>query len=349
MAQSISDDEEDPWANITAYEEDPWGEMVHLANQDSSTIETPTPTISKSKTPSKSKKDEMEEYMEEFEKIIKLKNDYDKKITKAKKNFANDPKNRNASPQEKKEDFEKKKQKMKCINCGKSGGTIFSKDLTHVSCGNTEEPCELNIQIEKPTVINMPDEIENLTKEINVQKRTITEYKLDLLFDLDDEEVILAEFQNHKDNLEKLLSVITGIKELYDKKNTMVEVSQYNPDTREQISEPLGEKIYVSRKEELEKKQKEFNQLASNFKRNMKLYKKEELTIGKFKILSDAMMIYKNVIIPLQDEIRNLKYQITYMDTISQNSGGKLNKKEMPIYHFIPTKFTIENKLFVNF
>ena len=79
----------------------------------------------------------MQEYIEEFEKINKLKNAYDKKITKAKKDFANDPKNSNASPQEKKEDFEKKKQGMKCIKCGKTGGTIFSKDLTHVSCGNT--------------------------------------------------------------------------------------------------------------------------------------------------------------------------------------------------------------------
>jgi hypothetical protein len=309
-----------------------------------SQLETPP---SKSKTPSKSKKDEMEEYIEEFEKIIKLKNDYDKKIIKAKKDFL--IKEPNASVQEKKEDFEKKKQKMKCLNCGKPGGTIFSKDLTHVSCGNTEEPCELNIQIEKPTVINMPDEIENLTKAINEQKRTITEYKLDLLFDLDDEEVILAEFQNHKDNLEKLLSVITEIKELYDRKNYQVETKQHDPNTGEELTNVFGHKIYVSRKEELEKKQKEFNQLASNFKRNMKLYKKEQLTIGQTKILSDAMMIYKNVIIPLQDEIRNLKYQITYMDTISQNSGGKKNKKEMPIYHFIPTKFTIENKLFVSF
>ena len=224
-------------------EENPWGEMVRLANQDpvvidvetgkeqdvfkmadprqtgDSPLETPP---SKSKTPSKSKKDEMEEYIEEFEKIIKLKNDYDKKITKAKKDFL--IKEPNASVQEKKEDFEKKKKQMKCLNCGKPGGTIFSKDLTHVSCGNTEEPCELNIQIEKPTVINMPDEIENLTKEINANKRTITEYKLDLLFDLDDEEVILAEFQNHKDNLDYQIDTPKGTN-IPDKINTCIKVN----------------------------------------------------------------------------------------------------------------------------
>ena len=241
--------------NIPEYEEDPW-----ILEEDIMTIQYPatieTPTLSKSKTPSKSKKDQMQEYIEEFEKINKLKNDYDKKITKAKKDFANDPKNHNASVQEKKEDFEKKKQRMKCLNCGKPGGTIFSKDLTHVSCGNTEEPCELNIQIEKPTVIDMPDEIENLTKEINANKRTITEYKLDLLFDLDDEEVILAEFQHHKDSLEKLLSVITEIKELYDRKNYQVEIKQHDPNTGEEQLDVIWKENICFQKRRIRKKTK---------------------------------------------------------------------------------------------
>ena len=55
---------------------------------------------------------------------------------------------------------------------------------------------------------------------------------------------------------------------------------------------------------------------------------------------------YKNIIIPLQNEIRNLKYQVIYMDKISQSNNGKINKKEMPIYYFNPRKVNIENETF---
>ena len=47
---------------------------------------------------------------------------------------------------------------------------------------------------------------------------------------------------------------------------------------------------------------------------------------------------------PLQTEIRNLKYQIIYIDRISQSNNGKINKKEMPIFHFIPRQVNIENE-----
>ena len=34
------------------------------------------------------------------------------------------------------------------------------------------------------------------------------------------------------------------------------------------------------------------------------------------------------------------------MEKISQSNNGKINKKEMPIFHFTPTKINIENKIF---
>ena len=196
--------------------------------------------------------------------------------------------------------------------------------------------------IEKPTIVYMPAQLDHIRKEINLQKRIITEYKLDLLFDLDDEEVILNEFQTNKENLEKLLEYASEMKEIYDKKTAMVVVPQFHPDTGEEISGPLGEKVFVSRKELLDKKQKEFNQLVSDFKRNIKLYQQH----GEISLLNDTLETYKNIIIPLQNEIRDLKYQVIYMEKISQSNNGKINKKEMPIFHFTPTKINIENKIF---
>ena len=196
----------------------------------------------------------------------------------------------------------------------------------------------LEKSIDKPTIIDIPRQLEDIRKEINLQKRIITEYKLDLLFDLDDEQVILTEFQSNKENLEKLLEYASQLKELYDKKTKMTEIVEDNIDVAEKSDDV--KKTSVSRKDLLRKKQKQLNQLISDFKKNIKQYQQS----GENSLLSDSLQIYKNVIMPLQTEIRNLKYQVIYIDRISQSNNGKINKKEMPIFHFIPRQVNIENE-----
>ena len=298
--------------------------------------------------PKKSKKltDEelWDEYLEAYNELNKLKNKQEHKITEAKKAFKR--KNPDASIQEQKANIETYKNKMKCLNCGKTGAIIFTDDSA--KCG-AEEPCNLNIKIVKPSVTNIPDQLEKLRVEINIQKRIITEYKLDLLFDLDDEEVILNEFQNNKQNLERLLEYASELQEYYDRKTKMIEGQQFHPDTGEQLfGIPIENKVYVSRKEMLNNKQREFNQMVSEFKKDIKKYQKENVLVGKTKILEDALQKYKNIIIPLQNEIKSLKYQVIYLDKISQNPNGKINKKEMPIYHYLPKKIDINNQIVQN-
>ena len=305
--------------------------------------DVPSPSPVKSRTPKKTDEEKWEEYLEAYEELNKLKKKYTDKITQHKRDFLK--KYPTASKQERKEAIIKYKKNMKCFNCGQPGGIIINGD-TSIRCGAADK-CKLNIQLVKPNIINLPQQIERLTDEINGQKQIITEYKLDLLFGLDDEEVILNEFQRNKDNLETMLSAIIELKEYYDKRNTLVEVPQINPDTGEVISGPFGEKIWASRKETLDKKQKELNQLISDFKKNMRMYKKENVLIGRVKILNDSLEIYKNVMIPLQNEIRALKYHKIYMDkTSTNNSKGK--QKTMPLFHFYPSKFDIENTVVQN-
>ena len=281
--------------------------------------DVPDPSPVKSRTPKKTDEEKWEEYLENYEKLNKLKNKLAKKLEDGKKKFKKA--NQNASIEEKKNNLQKRKKKLETL---------------------IKEIKAMEDSIEKPTIVYMPAQLDHIRKEINLQKRIITEYKLDLLFDLDDEEVILNEFQTNKENLEKLLEYASEMKEIYDKKTAMVVIPQFNPDTGEEISGPFGEKVFVSRKELLDKKQKEFNQLVSDFKRNIKLYQQN----GEIPLLNDTLETYKNIIIPLQNEIRDLKYQVIYMEKISQSNNGKINKKEMPIFHFTPTKINIENKIF---
>ena len=301
------------------------------------------PSPSPPSVPKKSKKltDEelWNEYIEAYEELNKLKQKQDHKISEAKKSFKR--KNPNASPQEKKTNIEAYKKKIKCLNCGKTGAIIFTD--TTAKCG-AEQPCNLNIEITKPSVTNIPEQLEQLRLEINLQKRIITEYKLDLLFDLDDEEVILTEFQNNKENLARLLEYASELQEYYDRKTKMIEEQIFHPDTGEQLGVELKNKTYSSRKERLNNKQRDFNQNVSNFKKNIKQFQQT----GEKSILSDALQIYKNVILPLQNEIRDLKYQVVYMEKISQNPNMKINKKEMPIYHYFPQEIDINNQFVQN-
>ena len=141
------------------------------------------PSPSSPSVPKKSKKltDEelWNEYLEAYEQLNALKKKQDSKIQDVKRNFKR--KNPDASIQEQKANIETYKNKIKCLNCGKPGAIIFTKDSA--KCG-AEESCNLNIKVVKPSVTNIPDQLEQLRVEINLQKRIITEYKLDLLFDL---------------------------------------------------------------------------------------------------------------------------------------------------------------------
>ena len=324
----MSDDElksispEEPWITQDGLVIDAFPAAVDVEKMADPTKEgdVPDPSPIKSKTKTKlTDEEKWEDYLENYEKLNKLKNKLAKKLEDGKKKFKKA--NPNASIEEKKNNLQKRKKKLE----------VLIKEIK-----------AMEDSIEKPTIVYMPNQLDHIRKEINLQKRIITEYKLDLLFDLDDEEVILNEFQTNKENLEKLLEYASEMKEIYDKKTAMVVVPQFHPDTGEEISGPFGEKVFVSRKELLDKKQKEFNQLVSDFKRNIKQYQQN----GEISLLNDTLETYKNIIIPLQNEIRDLKYQVIYMEKISQSNNGKINKKEMPIFHFTPTKINIENKIF---
>ena len=147
---------------------------------------------------------------------------------------------------------------------------------------------------------------------------------------MDNEEVILNEFQTYKEQLEQILSFIVEFKEYSDNNNYKVAV----------INEETGEKTYISKHKIISDKQLELNNLISKFKKNIKIFKET----NENSMIKDNLQLYKNVIIPLQNEIRNLKYQEIFIEKI-KNGNGKITKKSMPTYHFIPCQISNENKV----
>ena len=267
-----------------------------------------------------------------YEKLVEdyyvKKGKYDKKI----RDFKKSKKFKILSLEQKKESLANFKRKMRCIKCNKAGGTIFSKEDNHLimKCGNTKEPCNLNIDIKCASTTDARQTLEEAKESINSYKKKITELKLDLLFELDDEEVILNEFQTYKDQLEGILSFAVEFQTYFDRNNKKIPI----------MNEETGENTYIPKNEFLKDKQKQLNQFINTFKKNIKEFKET----GEIAIMSDTLQIYKNVIIPLQNQIRNIKYQEIFIEKIN-NSNGKFTKKEMPTYHFTAIKLSDENKI----
>lgn len=267
-------------------------------------------------------------YQKAVEDYYIKKGQYEKKLTDHK----NSKKFKILPLEQKKESLAIFHKKRKCIYCNKNGGTNFSKVDKHLiaTCGNSVEPCKLNINIKTASTTDALKTIEDATATINYYKRKITELKLDLLFELDNEEVILNEFQNQKDELQSILSFIVEFKEFFDRDNHKIAIK----------NEETGENTYFPKKTYIKDKQKELNQLISTFKKNIKTFNET----GEISIINDTLQIYKNVIIPLQNEIRNMKYQEIFIEK-TKNSNGKFTKKTMATYHFTPCKISDENKI----
>ena len=154
------------------------------------------------------------------------------------------------------------------------------------------------------------------------------------MFELDNEEVILNEFQTNKDELETLLNYHNDLSEIDDNLNKKVSIS----------IEGSEEKITRNKKDYLVDKQRELNNLVNDYKKNIIEYQKT----GEISILNDALLIYKDVILPLQNDIREKKYQEIFIKSYSKSNTGKINKKEMPIFHIIKQQLSVQNRYINN-
>tara|TARA_Y100000591_G_C21854102_1_gene713773 strand:+ start:10265 stop:11122 length:858 start_codon:yes stop_codon:yes gene_type:complete len=270
-----------------------------------------------------------EQYLEAYNEFWELKEKYDKKRRKTLKTLKKkNPRNIPII----KEELEKFDAKRKCVNCNKLGGTIFEITETHLKCRcNADKKCALNIEIKKPKHINLKDSINeeiNIIKEI---KQDIMAYKLDLLFQNQSEDIVLKEFRRLKELLDEHIKAKDLFQEFYDKQNKIVKL---------EVEGKEDDGVFKLKNELIKEKQQQLNQLISEFKKNIQLYKKEDSK----PLLVNSIEIYKNTILPLQEEIRNLKYDYIEIEK-KENKNQKGSLKLMPKHIIHKTKMSIENQM----
>ena len=309
-------------------------------------------------------------YIEAFNLYYKLKNEYETKF----KNKKNKIIRSSETIDNKKQLIATLQEKRKCINCKKKGGTLFSEEngVLKAVC-NAEKKCKLNIEINKANTSYLPKHLEDQQKHINVIKKEITRYKLDLLFGLESEDIVTQEFKSLRDNFKQTNEALNLIKDVYEqevenmlvKKITSKEgkelfIWNYNEDVDDTVKEiplldlddvvdtkitdllinPDAKNLFITKKKYLEYLNLGFNKILSLYNETINNYKKSETT----SVLRDAIELYKTKLIPLLQFIRFIKYPIVFVD--KQNNTSGFSKKMMPTFHFKAQSKNKQKELF---
>ena len=289
-------------------------------------------------------------FYDKLEEYYTLKEEYDQKLRDAHImwNNAKPP----MSLEKKRENYQNFMMNRKCINCGNGpGGTIFSQIGTDQTrkviaiCG-CEEKCNLNIEIYMGQSAYLPEYIDFYKERVEELKKELTEYKLDLLFNLRDEEVVLNEFRTIKEQLTENLDQLLIYKKAFDIQNEDLELGPRTFELFNNLKEKLepneDNEYVISRKRYIDVMNKHLNNLISEFKKKTQEYIKEP---SKIKLKENFDFLVDEVQ-KVQKTIRQEKYHIIYMDTVENNAKkGFKKQKIMDTYVFNPSKYNLDNQI----
>ena len=245
---------------------------------------------------------------EDLYKYYKLKQRYEKSIDKIKDNIReNYPDLSNAAKRK------KMKKAIKCIKCKKSGGTIFTNDnnILKAVCGNSEDPCDLDIEIKKGIYKNIRVMEEKYSNNIESLQNMIIKMKLNLLFGYSFANVskdVLAD--GNADLMAETLKEFTKYRDILSERTT-----KYNKIQKTFLNIVND----TANKDIIEDKENQLSILIDSLKQMNKEYllKIDVLLVEeKNKFIDDIIDIYLNQIVPLNEEIVNLKYKVNevYLD-----------------------------------
>lgn len=193
--------------------------------------------------------------------------------------------------------------KARCVNCKRNVGTFFSikyipsEDETFnetdsyrefiAKCGDSAEPCPLNINLKVYKVNTIENNLSKLEQEINKQKKEIIYEKNKMVFGY-------TSIEENSDNFANLTADLEGNIELY---NTYLQ-------------------RYVTQVENPER-QEELKKLIITYGANVEQIKamiKEYMETGSQEIVDNVVSMYIDEMIPLNNKIMDFKYQINMVE-----------------------------------
>ena len=161
--------------------------------------------------------------------------------------------------------------------------------------------------------------------DIEIDKINIISTKLDLLFGLEDESITVKLFQDYKNDYKNNLKLLEEI-ENFDFEKNSVEVQ--NKDDKDKQTHRIKKNIF------LKSKNTELQNLIKKYRDYIYEYKKQ----NKKSFLTDALIKYKDEILPLIQNIRKVKYDDENIITTQQNDDDPI------VYYINNIKESQENQ-----
>jgi len=253
-------------------------------------------------------------FQDAIKKYYKLKNDYDETIQEQKKKILSMT---GLSLKEKRIEF--RKLKNKCVNCKRPVGSIFntklegnnkyySKDRVLVAlCGDRDDPCPLNIEINLGSTNDLRKIIINLEKDLLNYKNQVIKDKNDLLFGYITSEEAVKRFDNIKEDMK-------STNELYDL-----------------FFQQLNEIIDNTKKKE------DYQTLLKGFYENIESFKsmiQEFEESANTQYIIDAIELYLDEILPKSDKIMEKTYSYNAVDYNEDDNTYHLDQKKYRLQQF---------------
>ena len=234
----------------------------------------------------------------------------------------------------------------KCIQCGKAGGTLFSNEnyIYSAKCNAVDKKCSLNIQIKMGMYMDNEDWKNITTNNIEDIKNNIIINKLNLLFDLENEDVVIAEFENLKEELKKEITNLKFYKKQIQQLNIFNEIKKEDEKEDDEEGEKDGdspENKIIFKKDKIDQLDIKLYENINLLKENLKNYRNSG-NVKKVN-LKTAIDIYISNILPYLEQKRNLEYENIY---ISKSAKSDLSESSLE-FKLIKNKYNQNNKEFL--
>ena len=224
-----------------------------------------------------------------------------------------------------------------CIKCKKKGGTEFLRKVEKAEKGErkrvtlicrckADNPCDLNIEISLANYKLYEDLVKSLKKDMEDVKTKIIKLKLDLLFQLKDEDYVVNKFEQLKNKLQSLSKKLDKLQTTYKEKNNTFIIKRKDEETNDEYEEK------IDREKGVNITSREIEGIISKYGKLIEEYKK---TKNK-SFLIDAFEKYHTQIVDLFDKKRKIQYQEGNVEYVKE--GGKITVE------FDFKKVSIENK-----
>jgi hypothetical protein len=220
------------------------------------------------------------EFLEALNEYYKLKNEYDTKKQAKINRILHDESL--TSFKQKRDIMEKNK--LQCIGCNQSVGTIFTNKngILGAHCGNKNSPCDLNIQINRGKYIFLDYLIDIYNDDVITNKEKIIQVKLDLLFNFKNEITVLNTFNTIKDELIEDLETLTNYKTRY-----------------------VSTLSNLSNRSELNVQMEQFYNIVETIKASVQEFNET----NNIQLIKDVVTIYRKDMEPILKKLQELQYK----------------------------------------